>query len=805
MKFTFAPSPWSSRLKSARVHLIPLLALTCGVGPLFAQEARDTDSTSTLETTYVESSPAPTSRPVRQPRPIAVPRPVIVDTIVESATRSEKRLAEVPSAVGLITRDEIDRTSPLSFDDLIRFQPNVEMYGGPRYLGEQLVIRAQGGNAVTVRIDDARQNFVSGHAGQRFFVEPEFMKNIEILRGGGSFLYGSGAAGVVNISTLDPQDIARDGNPLGLRVRNAYHSNSGEWIHSVTGAASSENLDLMIGTSDRDGGNITLSDGVELQDSAIDRQSNIAKMVVRPGDDQQLTFTVFDYKSLDQGAANPQGDTDSTTNPPVGREVTFQQWTGNYEWDPIGNDLIDLELTFYYNTTSQIRNYIDTTGSNVGRQNIHDLEVFGIDFQNRSLVAIGNLEHEIVFGIDYFTESQDGTESRALFQTPGTPGKSGARPVSEADHFAVFATDEIALTDSLTLFTGIRYDTYETTKLAGVFAGQEDSSLSPHVGFNLELNERFSLFGKYSKAFTQPTLNDLYQDGSHFGVVPSPSRPFFETIREPVGGFFLPAPFGPGAPEPGRINVNYFEEVFIPNPDLLPETSDILEFGVHYEDDDFAGGKVSARLTGFYQRGENTFDTDIVGTRTTGGYPGFANPADVPAETTPVRFGPFAPPVEATVFSGIDFDGQIEQAFRQTINRAETEIYGAEFNFDYDAEEWFTSFVAGTVRSEDLDTGLPLNTNTGDQLSLTLGIRPLENLELGAYGIWNSGRKDLVADPFTQTSAYDIYGVFATYRATETWELRFGVDNLFDQAYERTSIAQEEPGRNVFFSSTIHW
>ena len=81
----------------------------------------------------------------------------------------------------------------------------------------------------------------------------------------------------------------------------------------------------------------------------------------------------------------------------------------------------------------------------------------------------------------------------------------------------------------------------------------------------------------------------------------------------------------------------------------------------------------------------------------------------------------------------------------------------------------------------------------------------MENLELGAYGIWNSGREDLVNDPFSQTSGYDIYGVFVTLQATENWQLRLGVDNLFDQAYERTSIAQEEPGRDFIISSTLHW
>lgn len=761
---------------------------------------QDEGELQSLDTIVVESTLEP--RPVRR---VSVPRPVVVERKVESATRTEKPIADVPSTVGIISEDDIARVAPLSFDDLIRTEPNVEMFGGPRYVGEQLVIRGQSGNAVTVRIDDARQNFVSGHAGQRFFIEPDFMKQAEVLKGAGSFLYGSGAAGVVNISTLDPEDITRDGMPLGLRIRNTYHTNTQEWANSVVGAVRSENLDLMIGTSGREGDNITLSGDVELPDSAIERDSNIAKLVIRPGDDQKLTFTVFDYKSLDQGAANPQGDTDLTSNPPVGREIDYMQWTGNYQWNPILNDWVDLDVTFYYNTTTQVRNYLATTGSNVGRQNIHDLEVFGIDFQNRSIVQIGNREHEFVAGMEFFTETQDGSESRALFETPGSPGDSGGRPDAEADHLAFFLTDEVDISEALTLFTGLRYDTYQTTKTAGALIGQEDSAISPHIGFDLDVGEHFSIVGQYSKAFTQPTLNDLYQDGSHFGVVPSPTREFFETVREPVGGFFLPPPFGSGAPDPGLINVNYFEEVFIPNPNLLPETSDNFELGVHYENDDVGGAQVSARLTGFYQRGENTYDSEIVGTTNTGGYPGFANPDDVPAETTPVSFGPFGPTFDATVFSGIDFDGRLEQAFRQTVNRAETEIYGAEFVFDYDADVWFGSFAAGSIRGEDITTGLPLNSTTGDQVSLTLGIRPLENLELGAYGIWNSGREDLVNDPFSQTSGYDIYGVFVTLQATENWQLRLGVDNLFDQAYERTSIAQQEPGRDFIISSTLHW
>ena len=90
-------------------------------------------------------------------------------------------------------------------------------------------------------------------------------------------------------------------------------------------------------------------------------------------------------------------------------------------------------------------------------------------------------------------------------------------------------------------------------------------------------------------------------------------------------------------------------------------------------------------------------------------------------------------------------------------------------------------------------------------MSLTMGIRPTEKLELGAYGIFNGGRENRVNDPFSQTGSYDVYGLFATLKVMEEWTLRVGVDNLLDSSYERTNTFQEEPGRNISVSSTIVW
>ncbi len=764
---------------------------------LVANESAPAARVGQIETTVVESTLDPSPVPVTGPRSRPTPAPTpsaVVDQVVISATRTPKLIEDVPTAITVIDATDIARIAPLSFDDLTRTVPNVEFLGGPRYLGEQLIVRGEGGSAVSVRIDDARQNFVSGHAGQRFFVETDFLKEAEILRGGGSFLYGSGSAGVINLTTLDPEDIIRDERIYGLRLRNTYNSNTNEWTQSLIGAVGNEEIGLLIGGSTRDGQNIEQPGGVELPFSATERDSGIGKLVYTPSEDTRLEFGFTEYESIDRGGANPQALAVGTSdNALVDRVVTYEQLTGDWSWNPEFNDLVDVKASIYYNTTNQRRNYADVVGSNAGRFNVHNLAVYGIDANNRSIAEIGGRQHEFVYGIDFFHEVQDGVETRDTFFIPGSPGNSSGRPDAQADHLGFYLTDEIEATENLTLFAGIRYDTYESIKTEGISSQQQDSAFLPQVGFDLDVTERVSLFGQFSRGFTAPTLNDLYQDGSHFGVVPG--DPFFETIRDPQGGFFFPA-FT--APPPGLIRVNYFEEVFVPNPDLLPEETDNFELGVHFEDDDFFGGSLTTRVNGFYKKGINTFDTQIVGTRTVSPFAGgFATPPDEPAQVVN--------PPGAVVFTGIDFEGQLVQAFRQSVNREETEIYGFEFSADYDAETWFAGLDIGIIRGRDTVTGQKLNSITGDQVALTLGMRPRENLEFGVQGLWNGGREDLVSDPFLRTSGYDLYNLFGSLRVTDCWTIRGGVDNVFDQTYERTSNLLIEPGRNAFISSTIEW
>jgi hemoglobin/transferrin/lactoferrin receptor protein len=63
-------------------------------------------------------------------------------------------------------------------------------FDGPVHWGKHS-IRGFSGPDVIITVDGARQSFDPGHNG-RFSIDPSLVRDVEVLRGPVSFLYGSG-------------------------------------------------------------------------------------------------------------------------------------------------------------------------------------------------------------------------------------------------------------------------------------------------------------------------------------------------------------------------------------------------------------------------------------------------------------------------------------------------------------------------------------------------------------------------------------------------------------------------------------
>ena len=141
----------------------------------------------------------------------AAPGALALPTITTYATQSPIPVEDYPGQVTVIDRARIESLQPSSAFDLFEGVPGVQVLGGARRSGQSISVRGLAGEGVLILFDGARQSFVSGHDG-RAFIDPSLVQAVEVVRGPGSALYGSGAlGGVVAFRTVDAADFLAPG------------------------------------------------------------------------------------------------------------------------------------------------------------------------------------------------------------------------------------------------------------------------------------------------------------------------------------------------------------------------------------------------------------------------------------------------------------------------------------------------------------------------------------------------------------------------------------------------------------------
>ena len=157
---------------------------------------------------------------------------VELSPIVVTATREEQPSFEVPSAVTVIDRNDIDSQTPRLLPDLLRGEPGVFVQQTTPGQGSP-IIRGLTGSSVLMLVDGMRLNTASFRLGpNQYFalVDPYHVERIEVVRGTESTLYGSDAmGGVINIITPVPR-FAADQWQLHGRALGQFSSADLGWV-----------------------------------------------------------------------------------------------------------------------------------------------------------------------------------------------------------------------------------------------------------------------------------------------------------------------------------------------------------------------------------------------------------------------------------------------------------------------------------------------------------------------------------------------------------------------------------------------
>ncbi|MEM7779991.1 MAG: TonB-dependent hemoglobin/transferrin/lactoferrin family receptor [Pseudomonadota bacterium] len=707
--------------------------------------------------------------------------------IIVTATRTPVAEEEVPATATIITAEEIADQLATDTRDLIRFEPGVTVRRASARFGatqgttgrarnEDFNIRGIGGNRVLIQVDGIRspQGFAFGaqSAGRGDYTDVSLVKQVEILRGPASALYGSdGVAGIVSFTTSDPSDILA-GDAVGGFARAQYSSEDEEFANTLALAGQSGDLSGMVAYTRRDFSELETQGDVggvgpdrtiaNPQDGSVD--AFLGKIVWDNGTHRlRLTGEYLD-QAIETNVLSGQRTVNFGT---VGWNVTRldaedflerSRISADWTYTGDGDGFIDYAfLAAYYQETENSQTAEEDRESitfiptpNRTRINDLDTQVYGFVAEARTSFDTGGISHTLAFGGDVsFTEQEslrDGT-----VPPRGETFPTRAFPLTDFTLGGIFLADEISLADGkIKLFPALRFDFYDLNPtddplLGGLLdaEGQSDSRLSPKFGAVVEIAPDLRLFGNYAQGFLAPT--------------------------------------------PGQVN-NFFTNLTsgyasVPNPDLRPETSESFEGGIRY-----SGSSFSAQLVAF----SATYENFINQVQTQGQ---FGNPAD--------------------------------PAIFQFVNEDEVDIEGIEGRIRVDLGSGVNARLAfayanGDVTNIDDGTSVPLDTIDPFNLVAGLGYRDPD----GVFGA------DVILTHFAQKSADEvdvattcpsfapggecvrpsqsgILDVTMFVNVTDSLKLRAGVFNLFDETYAlwndvrglRTDgepfDAFTRPGRNV--------
>ncbi|MEL6708055.1 MAG: TonB-dependent receptor [Pseudomonadota bacterium] len=670
------------------------------------------------------------------------------------ATRNPVTAFDFPGQVTVIDREVIDDFNPSSLQDVFVAIPGTTFDNGPRRTGDAPAIRGLSGSGVLIFQDGARQSFISGHDG-RFFLDPELVQTIEVVRGPSSALYGSGAlGGVIATTTKSAADLLQDGEHYGVSVTAGYQSVNDEFRVGVTGAGQSSDgvWDALANVTYRESGSIELGSGDTLPaDDEI--LSKLFKLTARPSDAVEITASYSRFIGDSTDPSNPQGDNIAGPgNELVFRDITSDTAQVGLNWNP-DSRAIDLNLVGYYTNNSVEEDEVSSD-----RIADRQVETIGVLIDNRSRFDLGKGSAlTFTYGGEYYRDEQTGIDTNTA------DGTRGGVPNAETEFVGLFAQAELTL-DSLgpipggfTVIPGIRWDSFQSTSDDDTFQ-IDDDEFSPKIGVSYKPIPELLFFGNYALGFRAPSFNEAFADGAHF-VIPDLSAP--------------PGPRGP----------RFVTNEFVGNPNLEAEESETLEFGVGLQLDDLISDGDRLSIKGSYY--ESDVD-NLIG-------------LDVNIPTGCFVASSFVPPCGS---------GQAFGNVSQNVNIRNAEIDGVEIEFSYASDIVYARGNFSSIDGVDAGTSEFLEgVLQPDTLFVDLGARFGDSgFRLGVRTLY-AGRFDEVNDPIDARDDYlvnDIYLVFEPESGPlKGVRLDLGVDNVADDDFEVVFAGVSQPGRN--FKASLSW
>ena len=699
-----------------------------------------------------------------------------IEPVVVTADRNAQTLDKAAPNVSVIGRKTLNQASAQNLDDIVMYEFGVSVPSDNNRRGHAGInIRGIDGNRILMMVDGVRipESYAGGGSNGaisgRDMVESDTLKQVDIVKGPYSALYGSDAlGGVVNMVTLSPSDFVDAGKRGYFGLKHSYRGRDRSHGVTATVAGFHENAEGLLMLTRRQGHeteNMGSDTSYSTARTATNPQKNNAYNILAKGNignERHRLETLYEqyYHANDTVLANGLGSqsrgpvTIATSESNARDRIRRQRIEAGYRYTGEGR-LKEANLTAYQQKLRTEDDAVDASITRMGTRQLGNSTRYSDYGFNQTIRGLngrsvwefdGAVKQTVVAGAEYkHTETARPRDSLTVDNLTGAVSKVYAGstypnktfPDSKRKTFSVYAQDSLTFGNGIVLTPALRYEkdklntstdqAYLNANPSGTATRFSDSAFTPSLRLSVPMGEQFTGFATYSQGFRTPPFD-------------SATMAFANTT---------------------------YGYAVIPNANLKSERSNSFELGMKFKNE-----RARAQVTAFYNRYRNFIDRTEVGTSTIGGR-------------------------------------SIIQYQYQNLDRVKT--YGAEASAAYKfLPGWQVSGSIAWMRGKQQD-GTPLD--SAYPLNGVLGLDyTQEKWGVGTKLRWSKKHSRVSSDTVFQAPGYGVWDVGAWYKPFKNLEIGANIYNVGNKKYwqhadvagmSRTSVMDlyTETGRN--FAATV--
>ena len=699
-----------------------------------------------------------------------------IEPVVVTADRNAQTLDKAAPNVSVIGRKTLNQASAQNLDNIVMYEFGVSVPSDNNRRGHAGInIRGIDGNRILMMVDGVRipESYAGGGSNGaisgRDMVESDTLKQVDIVKGPYSALYGSDAlGGVVNMVTLSPSDFVDAGKRGYFGLKHSYRGRDRSHGVTATVAGFHENAEGLLMLTRRQGHeteNMGSDTSYSTARTATNPQKNNAYNILAKGNignERHRLETLYEqyYHANDTVLANGLGSqsrgpvTIATSESNARDRIRRQRIEAGYRYTGEGR-LKEANLTAYQQKLRTEDDAVDASITRMGTRQLGNSTRYSDYGFNQTIRGLngrsvwefdGAVKQTVVAGAEYkHTETARPRDSLTVDNLTGAVSKVYAGstypnktfPDSKRKTFSVYAQDSLTFGNGIVLTPALRYEkdklntstdqAYLNANPSGTATRFSDSAFTPSLRLSVPMGEQFTSYATYSQGFRTPPFD-------------SATMAFANTT---------------------------YGYAVIPNANLKSERSNSFELGMKFKNE-----RTRAQVTAFYNRYRNFIDRTEVGTASIGGRP-------------------------------------IIQYQYQNLDHVKT--YGAEASAAYKfLPGWQVSGSIAWMRGKQQD-GTPLD--SAYPLNGVLGVDYAQEKWGGDTKLrWSKKHSRVSSDSIFQAPGYGVWDVGAWYKPSKNVEIGANIYNIGNKKYwqhadvagmSRSSVMDlyTETGRN--FAATV--